>query len=175
MEKTTTVSLYQLGYNELKTYLMAALFVIGNIALPQLCHLIPQGGLIFLPIYFFTLFGAYKYGYTVGLLTAVCSPIVNNLLFGMPPMAMLAPILTKSVLLALAAAFVAQHFHKATIPYIALAVIAYQLLGSLAEWGITGSLSAALQDVRLGIPGILLQIFGVWALLKLTNNNNAVE
>lgn len=175
MQKTETISLYQLGYNELKTYLMAALFVIGNIALPQLCHLIPQGGLIFLPIYFFTLFGAYKYGYAVGLLTAIASPIVNNLLFGMPPTAMLTPILTKSILLALSAAFVAQYFRKATIPLIALAVIAYQFFGSLAEWGITGSLSAALQDVRLGIPGIFLQIFGVWALLKFTNKSDVTE
>lgn len=166
MEKASTISLYQLGYSELRTYLMAALFVVGNIALPQLCHLVPQGGLIFLPIYFFTLFGAYKYGYAVGLITAVFSPIVNNLLFGMPPAPMLAPILTKSILLALAAAFVAQRFRKATIPCIALAVVAYQAAGSLAEWGITGSLSAALQDVRLGLPGMLLQVFGVWALLK---------
>lgn len=166
MEKASTVSLYQLGYSELRTYLMAALFVVGNIALPQLCHLVPQGGLIFLPIYFFTLFGAYKYGYAVGLITAVFSPIVNNLLFGMPPAPMLAPILTKSILLALAAAFVAQRFRKATIPCIALAVVAYQAVGSLAEWAITGSLAAALQDVRLGLPGMLLQVFGVWALLK---------
>lgn len=166
MEKTKTVSLYQLGYSELRTYLMAALFVIGNIVLPQLCHLIPQGGLIFMPIYFFTLFGAYKYGYTVGLLTAIASPIVNNLMFGMPPTAMLAPVLTKSIILAIAAAFVAQRFRKATIPFIALAVIASQVLGSLMEWGMTGSMTAALQDVRLGIPGILLQIIGVWALLK---------
>lgn len=166
MEKASTISLYQLGYTELRTYLMAALFVVGNIALPQLCHLVPQGGLIFLPIYFFTLLGAYKYGYAVGLITAVFSPIVNNLLFGMPPAPMLAPILTKSILLALAAAFVAQRFRKATIPCIALVVVAYQAVGSLAEWGMTGSLSAALQDVRLGLPGMLLQVFGVWALLK---------
>lgn len=169
MEKVEVVSLYQLGYSDFKTYLMVALFVIGNIALPQLCHLIPQGGFIFLPIYFFTLLGAYKYGYIVGLLTAVLSPLVNNLLFGMPPTPMLAPILTKSIVLALAAAFVAHHFRKATIPCIALAVISYQLVGSLAEWGMTDSISAALQDIRLGIPGLLLQVFGVWALLKVKN------
>lgn len=173
MQKTETISLYQLGYSESRTYLFAALFIVGNILFPQLCHLIPQGGLIFLPIYFFTLFGAYKYGYTVGLLTAIASPLVNNLMFGMPPVPMLAPILTKSILLALAAAFVAQRFQKATITFIALAVIAYQLTGSLAEWRITGSLTAALQDVRLGIPGMLLQVFGVWALLKLTSRGNA--
>lgn len=175
MEKVKTALLYQLSYSESKTYLMASLFVVGNILLPQLCHLIPQGGFIFLPIYFFTLFGAYKYGYTVGLLTAVFSPIVNNLLFGMPPSPMLPAILTKSILLALIAAFVAQKSRKATPALIALAVVGYQLLGSLAEWAMSGSLMSALQDVRLGIPGILLQIFGVWALLKLTDRSNAAE
>lgn len=166
MENVKTVSLQQLGYAQGKTYLMAALFVIGNILFPQLCHLIPQGGFIFLPIYFFTLFGAYKYGYMVGLLTAIASPLVNNLMFGMPPSPMLPSILTKSIFLALIAAFIAQKSQKTTLPFIALAVVGYQLFGSLAEWGITGSLMSALQDVRLGLPGILVQIFGVWALLK---------
>ena len=60
-----TIKLYSLQYSDLKTYLMALVFVAVNIILPQLCHLIPQGGLMFLPIYFFTLVGAYKYGWKV--------------------------------------------------------------------------------------------------------------
>ena len=76
--------LYTLGYRETKTYLVASLFVIGNIVLPQLFHLVPQGGVMWLPIYFFTLVGAYKYGWQVGLLTAVLSPVVNSLFFTMP-------------------------------------------------------------------------------------------
>ena len=52
--QTTSIKLYSLGYNEAKTYLVAALFVLGNIALPQLCHLVPRGGMIWLPIYFFS-------------------------------------------------------------------------------------------------------------------------
>ena len=79
------VALYQLSYSQVKTYIFAALFIVGNIALPQLCHLMPQGGLIFLPIYFFTLIAAYKYGFAVGLTTAVLSPLVNSAIFGMPP------------------------------------------------------------------------------------------
>ena len=93
---TQNVALYQLSYSQMKTYLLAALFVVGNIALPQLCHLMPQGGLIFLPIYFFTLVAAYKYGFTVGLTTAVLSPLVNSALFGMPPAAAL-PIISSRV------------------------------------------------------------------------------
>lgn len=62
----TTVKLYSLEYSDVKTYLATSLFVLGNIALPQIFHLIPQGGITWLPIYFFTLVGAYKYGWKVG-------------------------------------------------------------------------------------------------------------
>ena len=58
--ETKTVKLYSLDYNNVKTYLVASLFILGNLALPQLFHLIPQGGLTWLPIYFFTLVGAYR-------------------------------------------------------------------------------------------------------------------
>ena len=82
--ETTSIKLYSLNYNDTKTYLATLLFVVGNMALPQLFHLIPQGGITWLPIYFFTLIGAYKYGWKVGLLTALLSPVLNSLLFGMP-------------------------------------------------------------------------------------------
>ena len=59
-----------------RTYLFAVLFVGGNMLLPQLCHLMPDGGKIFLPIYFFTLIASYKFGLKVGILTAVLSPCV---------------------------------------------------------------------------------------------------
>lgn len=42
----TTVKLYSLNFRQAKTYWFTLLFVAGNLILPQLCHLIPQGGLI---------------------------------------------------------------------------------------------------------------------------------
>lgn len=167
MKTTSSTAVYSLSYRESKTYVAAALFVIGNILLPQLCHLMPQGGLIWLPIYFFTLVAAYKYGLTAGLLTAIVSPIVNSSLFGMPAASMLPIILTKSVLLALAAAFIASKVHRVALWAVALAVLAYQGIGMMAEWGMTGSLTAALQDIRLGWPGMLVQVFGGFAIIKL--------
>lgn len=163
---TQNVALYQLSYNQVKTYLFAAMFIVGNIALPQLCHLMPQGGLIFLPIYFFTLVAAYKYGFTVGLTTAVLSPLVNSALFGMPPAAALPIILIKSVTLAVAAALIAKKTNKVTLLTVVLAVIAYQFIGSLAEWAITGSIEKALQDIILGWPGCLIQIVGGFVILR---------
>jgi hypothetical protein len=164
MEKT--IKLYTLSYNEAKTYWMALLFVAGNILLPQLCHLMPQGGVTWLPIYFFTLVGAYKYGWKVGLLTALASPVINSLLFGMPATALLPVILIKSTLLALIAGWTAQRFQKVTLVSFIAVVLAYQLLGTLGEWGLTGSLYTALQDIRIGFPGMLLQVVGGYALLK---------
>lgn len=162
----SNVALYQLSYSQVRTYLIAAIFVVGNIALPQLCHLIPQGGLIFLPIYFFTLVAAYKYGFTVGITTAILSPLVNSALFGMPPATALPVILIKSITLAVVAALIAKKTNKVTLLTVALAVIAYQLVGSLAEFAITGSIDKASQDIILGWPGCLLQIAGGYVVLR---------
>lgn len=164
--KSTAVNLYSLQISESRTFIFAALFIVGNIVLPQLCHLIPNGGLIFLPIYFFTLIGAYKYGWQVGLLTAILSPLINSLLFGMPPSAMLPSILMKSTLLALIAAYVAHRSHEVSIPMLLLVVLSYQLIGSLTESIFHGSLLVGFQDFRMGFPGMLIQVVGGYLILK---------
>lgn len=164
--QTSSIKLYSLNYNESKTYIAATLFVLGNIALPQICHLVPQGGMILLPIYFFTLIGAYKYGWKVGLMTAVLSPVINHLLFGMPAAAVLIPILAKSTILAMTAGYVASRTHKVSISLMAGVVLCYQVLGGAFEWAYTGSFAAAMQDFQLGIPGMLLQIIGGYLFIK---------
>ena len=92
--QTTSVKLYSLEYSEAKTYLAAALFLAGNIVLPQLFHTIRLGGPTWLPIYFFTLVGAYKYGWRAGLLVgahdiakAVLAVLLWRLLFPAVPLA----------------------------------------------------------------------------------------
>ena len=167
---STDIKLYSTGYKEAKTYLFASIFVAGNILLPQLCHLVSQGGFIFLPIYFFTLVAAYKFGWKVGLLTAVASPVVNFALFGMPAAAVLPAILLKSTVLALAAAWCARKWQRVALLPILVAIAAYQIVGTLGEWAMSGSIVTALQDFRLGVPGMLLQLFGGWAVLKCIRN-----
>lgn len=164
--KTTALKLYSPGFAEMRTWLAAAAFVGANILLPQLVHLLPQGGTTWLPIYLFTLVAAYKYGWKAGLLTALLSPTINHLLFGMPAAGVLPAILVKSSLLCFAAAYAAHRWQKASLVLLLGVVVAYQLAGSLFEWAWTGNLYNALQDFRLGIPGMLLQIFGGWWLLN---------
>ena len=151
--RTTTVKLYSLEYNQLRTYLAVTLFVAGNMILPQLCHLVPQGGIRWLPIYFFTLVGAYKYGWKVGLLTALVSPLVNSALFGMP-------------LLAVAAGYAATRFRKSSLVLLVGVVLFYQIVGTLGEWMLEGSFYVALQDFRIGLPGMLMQVLGGWLFIN---------
>lgn len=164
MEKE--IKIYNLDFDQLKTYLFVTLFVAGNIIFPQLCHLIPNGGHIFLPIYFFTLIASYKYGMKVGVMTAVLSPAVNSILFGMPAAAVVPSIMIKSVFLAIAASWVAEKSNKVSLWSVLVVILSYQLFGSLVEWIMTGSLYAAAVDFRLGVPGMLIQWFGGFLFIK---------
>lgn len=160
------LKLYSLEFRNSRTYLVAGIFILANIVLPQLFHLVPQGGITWLPIYFFTLVAAYKYGWKAGLLTALLSPLVNSMLFGMPMVESLPAITIKSALLAGAAGFAASRYRKATLALLLCVVLGYQTVGTLFEWVIKGDFYLAIQDFRIGVPGMLLQIFGGWLIIN---------
>ncbi len=156
-----------LSYRDVKTYLLASVFVIGNIALPFVCHFaVDNGGLVLLPIYFFTLIAAYRYGLTMGILVAVASPIVNHLAFGMPIASVLPIILVKSSLLALCAVLAARYVRGLFVG-ILVAVVACQVFGSL----FASSFAVAMNDLRVSLPGIALQIVGGYGVLRFLARN----
>lgn len=160
-----TLTLTTLRFRDPATYLMSALFIIGNIVMPQLFHLIPDGGPTWLPIYFFTLIGSYIYGWRVGLLTALLSPVINSFFFTMPPVAALPAIMLKSSLLAVIAGMTASRFRHTSLLLLIAVVLGYQTVGTLGEWIMKGNLFLACQDFRMGIPGMLLQIIGGYLII----------
>jgi len=162
-----TIEIKSLKFTESRTWLFALLFIVGNILLPALVHTIPGGGPTWLPIYFFTLVGAYLYGWRVGLLTAILSPLVNNVLTGMPASTILPAIMIKSTLLSFAASLAARKFGRVSLVAIAIVIMAYQTVGSLIEWGITQDASMALQDVAVAWPGMLFQLVAGWIVISL--------
>ncbi len=162
----TTARLYNLNYDEARTYLWTALFVVCNMLLPHLFHLIPQGGIIFAPLSFVILAGAYKLGWRVGLLAALASPLVNHLLTGMPAWGVMPVMTLKLVVLALVAGLTAQYFKKVSVILLVGVVLASILIGGLGELIITGGLVATIQDVTVGWPGLLLQIVGTYLVCK---------
>lgn len=153
---------YTLNYNEARTYLWAAVFVICNLLLPQVCHLIPQGGIVLAPLSLVIMAGAYKFGWKVGLLAAVASPLVNHLATGLPAWGMLQVMTIKLMILALVAGFTAQYFRKATLPLLVGVVLAAEILGGLGELALTGGIAATTADFTIGYPGLLLQIIGTY-------------
>ncbi len=166
MEFKYNVQAATLTFVRPQTYLAALIFVVGNILLPQLCHMIPGGGPTWLPIYFFTLTGAWLCGWRVGLLTAIGSPVINCLLFGMPSAGVLLPILCKSLLLAVAASYASARVQKATLLSVAAVIAFYQVLGTAVEWLLCGDFFIACQDMRMGLPGMAVQLLGGFALIK---------
>ena len=103
---------------------------------------------------------------SVHALTALASPLLNAWLFGMPAVAALPAILLKSCLLAGIAGFTASRFRKASLWMLALVVLGYQCLGTLGEWAIAGDFYLAAQDFRIGVPGMLVQVFGGWLFIN---------
>ncbi len=54
----------------------------------------------------------------------------------------------------------AAKYRKATLLMRLAAVLGYQIAGTVGEWIIKNDLYSALQDFRIGVPGMLLQVFG---------------
>jgi hypothetical protein len=160
------VRLYAFNYDEAKTYLWATVFVACNLVLPQVFHLIPQGGVIFSPLSLVILAGAYKFGWKTGLLAALLSPLVNHLLTGMPAMTTLPVMTLKLAVLALVAGLTAQYFKTVSLPLIIGVVLVSMAIGCLGELLLTGGIAATIADFTIGWPGLLLQVFGAWLILK---------
>ena len=160
------VRLYALNYDEAKTYMWATVFVACNLILPQVFHLIPQGGIIFSPLSLVILAGAYKFGWKTGLLAALASPLVNHAITGMPAWEVMPVMTLKLAVLALVAGLAAQRFKTVSLPLLIGVILVSKAIGCLSELAITGGIAATIQDFTVGWPGLLLQVFGAWLILK---------
>lgn len=163
------VRLYAFSYSEVKTYLWAMVFVACNLVLPQLFHLIPQGGIIFAPLSLVILAGSYKFGWKTGLLAALASPLVNHAVTGMPAWDVIPVMTFKLVTLALVAGLAAQRFQKVSLLLLAGVILVSMAIGALGELLLTGGIAATIADFTMGWPGLLLMLFGTWGIVKISN------
>jgi uncharacterized membrane protein len=155
----------EIQLKKIQLYTFVLLFTAGNIIFPYLCHTIPNGGKILLPLFFFTLIASYKFGIKAGLLTAIISPLLNNIFFGNPPSAMLIEIISRSVLLAFIASYISKKTKKISLVLLAAVVLSYQFVGGLAQWMITGSIQNSYASFLIGIPGMIIQVILGFAIL----------
>jgi hypothetical protein len=129
-------------------------------------HLIPQGGVIFSPLSLVILAGAYKFGWKTGLLAALASPLVNHAITGLPAWEVMPVMTLKLTVLALVAGFAAQRFKTVSLPLLIGVILVSMAIGCLGEFILTGGIAATIADFTVGWPGLLLQVFGAWLILK---------
>lgn len=156
-----------LSLRDLRLYGFVAVFSVGNLVLPMAVHTLPQGGLIFLPIFFFTLVAAYRFGLAAGVMTALASPLLNHFVTGMPPTDVLLGVVVRSLLVAVFAAGLARRTGRLSPWWLLLAAVVMQLGGFVVDLGLGGSVPAGLAVLRLGIPGVLIMAFGGYFVLRL--------
>lgn len=77
----------------------------------------------------------------------------------MPSGAALPIILIKSALLAGTSALTARTLKSVSLWAILGVVLSYQIIGTAFEWAFIGNFHVAVQDFRIGIPGMLIQWF----------------
>lgn len=145
------------NFSRVSTYLLAALFVLANVVLPQLFHLIPLGGLSFQPMFLLVLVAALVCGWQVALITALASPLVNTMLFDMPTLTMLPVLLIKGGVMAFLLRWALQSSARPGLR-LAGAVVATQLIGVFLGWGVLGQSASLLQDFYTILPAMLLQL-----------------
>ncbi len=98
----------ELQFTQSRLYLASCIFVFFSVATPYLCHLFSLTGKVLLPLYFFTILAAYKFGWKAGMFTALLSPIISYLLSGMPNGHILILVVLKGVALGVFAGFIAK-------------------------------------------------------------------
>jgi hypothetical protein len=154
------------GLAQYRTYILSLGLIAGSIFFPYILHHLYSAGEIFLPIYFFILIGSYKFGWKVGAITAILSPLLSFALTGMPILSILPSVIIKGVLLALAAGFFTRKHGKLSLLNLLLIVLSYQVVGFMIVYLLTHNLTLSATDLVLGYPGLLLEIIGGYILLK---------
>ncbi len=147
-------------------WLWAAAFVAGNILFPRLCHIVPEGGKIMLPIMLFTVIGTVRFGLWCGLLTAIASPLASVAIFGMPTGDILTAVFVKSVALALAFGLWREWKGGYSVAALLLLVTGCQAACFPLEGALLFGMQASWHDLAISWPGMLLQFVSAVTVVK---------
>ncbi|MDE6267398.1 MAG: hypothetical protein K2M07_08650 [Muribaculaceae bacterium] len=93
MEKIHTVSQCTMTLTSPKSWIITSIFVVGSVFFTQLFMLLSIGSLVWLPYLFISIFVAYKYGWKMGVITAIVSPALNYIIFAEPGIVMLSAVM----------------------------------------------------------------------------------
>ena len=163
-----------LNFSDLILYFWATTLVIANILLIYFVHQVNVSGVvlgkILLPIYFFTLIAGGRFGWKCGLIVGLVTPIISNLVSGIPMAPVLYFVIFKSVVLGVTSGLlVNRESYKASFLDLVKIVFVYQALGSMFIFVFSHNLNMALMDVYIGWPGLIIQLIAGRVFLKMLN------
>ena len=153
-----------IDYLKLKTlFIYFTIFIFCNLTFSMICHLIPNGGRIFVPIYFFTLIGSYLLGWKAGIIISLMSISTNHILLGMPDDNMIMIVLIKTITISLITALINKDNILTTLLKI---ILLYQLISIIIDLFITNNINIVISNLINQIPGLIIQLFIGYIIIK---------
>lgn len=143
----------------LKQIMFIVIFTALSVALPAFCHQFNLVGPIFLPMHFFVLISGLIFGWRVGLMTGLLTPLVSFASSGMP-LPSLMPMITLEVM---AYGFFAGFLREKKIDLwlaLILALVFGKTVLFFSAWILMSAnpVNYVFTAIKTGLPGILIQL-----------------
>ena len=190
MIKQTAISkskpfLMTLKYNDIRSYVLTAIFVALAVLMPWVFHQFHLAGPTFLPMHIFVLIAGLLFGWRAGLIVGLLTPLTSYAISGMPVLRILPQIVIELSAYGFIAGILREKYNLRTIwsllgamtggrIVLLLAILVIYLIAgeSYSPRGVEASPFAAFWSVvKQGWPGIVSQLISipiiVWLVGKL--------
>ncbi len=170
-----------LRYTDIRSYVFTAVFVSLAVATPWVFHQFQLAGATFLPMHIFILVAGLLFGWRAGLIVGLSTPLVSYAISGMPVIAVLPQMVMELSAYGLVAGVLRERFNLRAVwalvgamiggrVALLLVVAVIQLVSQKAYSPLgpeTNALTAVWSTMRLGWPGIIVQLAFVPLTVKL--------
>ena len=179
-----------LRYTEIRSYIIASIFILLSVAVPWVFHQFHLAGPTFLPMHFFVFVAGLLFGWRVGLIVGFLTPLASYVVSGMPFLYILPQIIVELSVYGLVAGVLRERFNLRVIWSLLGAMIAGRLalyLGILVIYLTAGKVYSPLGSeanpspvvwavIKQGGLGMVIQLAlipgSLWLLGKLTTKTS---
>ncbi len=161
-----------LKYTEIRSYIFASVFIALNIAVPWVFHQFHLAGPTFLPMHILVFVAGLLFGWRLGLMVGLLTPLASYVVSGMPVLQILPQIVVELSVYGLVAGILRERFNLRVVWSLLGAMIAGRLalcLGALVIYLIAGRVYSPLgieanpflavwSATKQGGPGIVMQL-----------------
>ena len=179
-----------LKYTDIRSYILAGVFVALNVAVPWVFHQFHLSGPAFLPMHIFVFVAGLLFGWRVGLMVGLLTPLASYTVSGLPALPVLPQIVIELSAYGLAAGVLREKLNLAVVWSLLGAMAAGRvalLLGVMVIYLIAGKVYSPLglevspsfavwSVIKQGMPGIAIQLAlipgVVWLVEKLATKTS---